>query len=149
MSNTGFRLVVLNALAVILLGMFLGGFPLVFVVVREAYHQAPPITLGGDYRGWMMAHLEGLLNGMLMILVAGATRIAPMAPGRERLMVPALLVAGWGNAGASVLAPLLGVRGMVFDASPANNLVAGLFTLALVASIMALTGAVRHLLSAR
>jgi len=149
MSDNGFRIVALNALLVVLLGMFVGGIPLVLVVMREAYHQAPTIYLAGDYRGWMMAHLEGLLNGLLMIAIAGATRLRIMGSGKERLLVASLLVAGWGNAVAAILAPLLGVRGMIFDSDFGNDFVAALFTAALIGSVAAMGIAIGHLVSRR
>ncbi len=145
MSDNGFRIIGLNALGMLLVGMFLGGMPLVWVVAQSVYHQAAPIQTGGDYRGWMMAHLEGLLNGLMVVAVAVAVRVRPMTAGREGLFVPALLVGGWGNTIASILAPVLGVRGMVFDASAPNNLITGLFTLALVGGVTALIVAIRHL----
>ena len=149
MSDNGFRIVGLNAVLVIAVGMFIGGFPLVWVIVREVYGQPAPMTLGGDYRGWLMAHLEGLLNGLLAIGVAAATRMSPKGPAmsatRERVLVWSLLVGAWGNTLASVIAPLLGVRGMAFNGAPGNNLVAGLFAVALAATTTALVIASLHL----
>jgi hypothetical protein len=144
MSDKGFRTVAFQALLVILFGMFAGGIPLVFVVAHDAYHQAglvPP----GDHRAWTMAHLEGLLNGLLMIAVAGATRLRPLSKSREQWLVPSLLIAGWGNAVAAVLAPLFAVRGMIFDADPANDVVAAIFSVALIGTVFAMAIALRHL----
>ncbi len=148
MSDRGLRVLGLNALCMILAGMFLGGVPLIMVVVQAAYHQAPMFNPGADYRGWMMAHLEGLFNGLLVIGVGAICRIGTMPPAREKILVPALLIGGWGNTVAAILAPVFGVRGMVFDGSVANNVVAGLFTVALLASVVALASAIRHLVSA-
>lgn len=145
MSDNGFRIVALNAVLVIACGMFVGGIPLVFVVAHEVYGQA--VHVPGDYRAWLMAHLEGLLNGLLMIALVSVARLRPLAATAERWLVPSLLVAGWGNTLAAVAAPLLGVRGMVLDADPANDVVALAFTLALAGSIVALAIVVRHLWS--
>jgi hypothetical protein len=145
MSDEGFRIIGLNAVVMITVGLLFGGFPLLWVVVRDVYGQHPPIALAGDYRGWMMAHLEGILNGLLLIGLAAAARVGPMTPRTERIFVAALLVGAWGNTVASVLAPALGVRGMTFDATPANNLVTGLFSLALVGTFAAIVVALRHL----
>ena len=144
MSDNGFRIVALNGLLVIVFGMFAGGLPLVGVVAHDAYGQAL-FHLPGDYRAWMMAHLEGLLNGILMIAIAGATRLRPLSSSGEKWLVASLLVAGWGNAVASLLAPLLGVRGMIFDSNAGNNVVAAIFTAALSGSILAIAIAIRHL----
>lgn len=145
MSNKGFRIVALNALFVILLGMFAAGIPLLLVVTETAYRQAPLFHPGGDYRGWMMAHLEGLLNGFFMVAIAGVTRLRPLAPTRDRLLVGSLLASGWGNALAAILAPIFAVRGMVFDANRANDLVAGMFTVALIGAVMAMAITIQHL----
>lgn len=145
MSDNSFRVVALHAVLIILLGMFAAGIPLVLVVAHDAYGQTASIPVSGDYRGWMMAHLEGLLNGLLMIAIAAVTRIRPLARSRERLLVAGLLTTGWGNTIASVLAPLLGVRGMIFDGHAGNDVVAGIFTVALIGAVVALAIAVRHL----
>ena len=146
MSNEGFRITALNGVLMILAGMVLAGFPLAFLVMRDIYGQPPPIDVSGDYRGWVMAHLEGLLNGLLVIALAAVTLIRrPMKPGRQRWLVPALLITGWGNVIASILAPAFGVRGMAMDASLMNNVVWGIFTIALLASFAAFTGVIMHL----
>ncbi|WP_304178098.1 hypothetical protein [Phenylobacterium aquaticum] len=148
MSDRSLRIIVLNGVLIILAGMILAGFPLAFVVAKQVYGQASPLAIAGDHRAWTMAHLEGLLNGLLVMALAGATRLgAGMAPGREAWLAPCLLVMGWGNLAASILAPILGVRGMAFDAHPANNLVTGIFMAALVASFAAFWGVIRHLLT--
>lgn len=143
MSNNGFRIVALNAVLVVLVGMFAGGLPLVLVVAHDVYHQGAAPS--GDYRGWLMAHLEGLLNGLLMIALAGVTRLKPLSAAAEAWLVPALLIAGWGNALAAVAAPLLNVRGMILTADPANDAVALGFTAALAGSIIALAIVLNHL----
>jgi hypothetical protein len=145
MSDEGFRIAALNAVLVITVGLVFGGFPLVWVVVREVYGQHPPVPLGGDYRGWLMAHLEGILNGLLVIGLAASVRARAMGARAERVLVWSLLVSAWGNTVASVLAPLLGVRGMAFVGAAANDLVAGMFTVALAATFAAIVVCVRHL----
>jgi hypothetical protein len=145
MSDNGLRFTALNGLLMILFGMFLAGFPLVWVVVANAYSGLPAPHTSGDYRAWNMAHLEGLLNGMLVLLVALVTRVKPMSAGPERTLIIGLCVGGWGNTVAAFIAPLLGVRGMVFDSHPANNLVTGVFSIALIGSLTAFGVAIRHL----
>ena len=145
MSDNGLRFTALNGLLMILFGMFLAGFPLAWVVVATAYPGLPAPHTSGDYRAWNMAHLEGLLNGMLVLLVALVTRVKPMSAGLERTLIIGLGVGGWGNTVAAFIAPLLGVRGMVFDSHPANNLVTGVFTIALIGSLTAFGVAIWHL----
>ncbi len=146
MTANGFRLVALNGVLMILAGMVLAGFPLAFLVMRDVYDQPPPMDVGGDYRGWVMAHLEGLLNGLLVIALGAVTRIRqPMKPRRQAWLVPALMIAGWGNVIAAVMAPAFSVRGMAVDASLMNNIVWGIFTLAMIASFAAFYAVIAHL----
>lgn len=145
MSDNGLRFTALNGLLMILFGMFLAGFPLIWVVVATAYPGLPAPHAPGDYRAWNMAHLEGLLNGMLVLLIALVTRLRPMSQTRETVLIAGLSVGGWGNTVAAFIAPLLGVRGMVFDGHGANNLVTGVFTIALIGTLAAFGVTILHL----
>lgn len=131
----------------ILAGLVLAGFPLAFLVLRDVYQQPTPMDVGGDYRGWVMAHLEGLLNGLMVIALAGVTLVrSGMKPSRQAWLVPALLLAGWANVIAAILAPMLSVRGMAVNEDLANNVVWGLFTLGMIPTFAAFTGVILHLL---
>ncbi|MFC6200041.1 hypothetical protein [Ponticaulis profundi] len=146
MTKNGFRICALQGVLMILAGMVLAGFPLAFLVMEDVYGQNAPIAVGGDYRGWIMAHLEGLLNGLLVIALSGVTLIrSPMQHGRQAWLVPSILIAGWGNTFAAILAPALSVRGMAANADIANNIVWGIFTIALIASFTAFYGVISHL----
>lgn len=146
MSRNGFRLCALNGVLMILAGLVIAGFPLAFMVGEQFYGQASPMPLGGDHRGWVMAHLEGIFNGMMVVLLAGVTMVRPgMKPGREGWLVPAIILAGWLNVVASILAPILSVRGIVFDENLNNNIVAGLFTLGLIPTFAAFYAVIAHL----
>jgi hypothetical protein len=145
MTDEGFRKAAMNGVLLMLTGMFIAGFPLVWVVSQTIYGVPGPVAPGGDYRGWVMAHLEGLLNGMMLIALASVTRGRPMSAGTERILLWSLAIAAWGNTIASVLAPILGVRGMIPSASSANNLVYGLFTVAFVATVISFGVVLRQL----
>ena len=148
MTKNGFRICALHGVLMILAGMVLAGFPLAFLVMEDVYGQTAPIAVGGDYRGWIMAHLEGLLNGLLVIALSGVTLIrSPMKHGRQAWLVPSILIAGWGDTMAAILAPALSVRGMAANADIANNIVWGIFTIALIASFAAFYGVISHLAS--
>ncbi|MGQ3056268.1 MAG: hypothetical protein ACT6T0_03655 [Nevskia sp.] len=77
------------------------GFGLVFAIL-DAWHVWPvtlPITLSvpGSEHGWRVAHVAGVLNGMLMML--GGLALVPTAPGpvAQRWIVGGLVWTGWGN----------------------------------------------------
>mgnify|MGYP003694112701 CR=1 FL=1 len=57
---------VFHGAVVVMLGL-LAGFPHAFVLTGQ---------LVGEERAWRMAHLEGLLNGMLMMLAGGGRGLA-------------------------------------------------------------------------
>lgn len=137
------RFLLRQAIWMILAGMFLGGVPLIMAVVSQAYSQPPLFHPPGDYRGWMMAHLEGLLNGLLVLGLALGAQVAP--PARPRLFATGLMLGGWGNTAAAILAPMLGVRGMVFDGQASNDAIAAMFGVALIGTIVAISEILRAL----
>jgi hypothetical protein len=98
-------------------------------------------ALPGDDRGWRMAHLEGVLNGLLLLAVAAAGGQLRLGERAQRAVVWGLLATGWGNVVASVVAPLFEVRGLQAGGSLANTLVWALFMLA-VASVLVAMGLV-------
>lgn len=101
---------VFHGAVVVLLGL-LAGFPHAFVLTGQ---------LAGEERAWRMAHLEGLLNGMLTMLAGAVGGSLALSPSRERWLFRALLAAAYGNVVASVLGASAGVRGLAFAGPPAN-----------------------------
>ncbi len=94
-------------------------------------------SLGGESRAWSMAHLEGLLNGMLLLAVAGVARRLSLAAREQTIMFWSLIAMAYGNFVASVLAASFGVRGLE-AVGPASNLV--VYALFLVALVGAFAG---------
>src|SRR5207249_3400479 len=68
-------LLVANGALVFMVGL-VAGFPFTFVILGKIVLWPLPGALGvhlpGDVRGWRMAHLEGILNGLTLIAVAAA-----------------------------------------------------------------------------
>ena len=145
MSDEAWRRVALHAILIMVFGMVVGGAPLTLFVIHQAYLPHTAVAVPGDIRGWKMAHLEGLLNGLFLLGLGVASRVRPLAPARERWLVRGLLVSGWGNSVASGLAPILGVRGMAMNSDPSNDLVALMFTIALVGTLVAVGLIIAHL----
>ena len=96
------------------------------------------INIPGDVRGWRMAHMEGILNGMLVILIASVIPVLEMPAKSQKLVGWAVIVAAWGNMIASVLGPLFGVRGLYFGGGAANAVVNLLFSVAVIAVVYAM-----------
>ena len=115
-----------HAAIVLLIGLIVG-FPF-----------ATATTAGGDVRAWRMAHLEGLLNGLLMLGVAAASPFLTLGPRAQAALFWTLIVTGYGNALASWLAAGSGERGLAAGGSLSNNLVFAGFMIAVVTVIVAL-----------
>jgi hypothetical protein len=111
----------------ILLGL-LAGFPFAFVVLGQ---------MAGDVRAWRMAHLEGVMNGLLLWAVAGLGGFLRLGDGAQRVLVWSLLVTAYGNTVASILGAGSGARGLAPGGPLANTTVYLLFMVALVAVFVA------------
>mmetsp|Transcript_11386 Transcript_11386/g.22276 ORF Transcript_11386/g.22276 Transcript_11386/m.22276 type:complete len:174 (+) Transcript_11386:92-613(+) len=80
------------------------------------------LKTGGTERAWKMAHMEGLLNGMSMFLVAAIMPVLTKLSGDElRSLTAAMLVTGYGNSVASIFCAAASVRGMVQAGSLMNR----------------------------
>jgi len=108
---------------VVMLGLF-AGFPYAFVLTGQ---------LAGDERAWRMAHLEGLLNGMLVLLAAAVSGRLVLSPRQHACLAGSLVVAAYGNVIASTLGATFGVRGLDLAGPPLNALMNLLFWVAIAA----------------
>ena len=117
---------IFHGAVVILLGL-LAGFPYALVVTG---------SLASSERAWRMAHLEGVLNGLLVIAVAAVwDRLA--LDGRKRdVLVWSLVLMAYGNVVASVIGATFSVRGLGPGGSPSNTLVYVIFMAAVVGVVV-------------
>ena len=113
---------VAHGVIVIVLGL-LAGFPFALVITGG---------LEGDLRAWRMAHMEGVLNGLLMVAVGAAGGLVTLGPAEARWLWIGFRVAGYGNVIASVIAAACGVRGLALEPPLSNIVVFLLFTAAIV-----------------
>jgi hypothetical protein len=88
-------------------------------------------------RAWRMAHLEGTLNGMMMIAVAAAAKQLTLSDGRSSIITWGLLATGWGNILASFVSGMTGGRGLALTGIDWNTLTFTLFSIAIVGVIAA------------
>ena len=114
-----------HGLAVILLGLLLG-FPYALVIQG---------SLAGSERAWRMAHLEGVLNGLLLIAVGAAGKSIALGPRAAAWLRRALIVTAYGNLAGAALGAASGERGLA-PAGPAANLVVYLLFLAAVVAVL-------------
>lgn len=112
---------VFHGAVVVLLGL-LAGFPHAFVLTGQ---------LAGEERAWRMAHLEGLLNGMLAMLAAAVSGSLVLSAQQQTWLVRSLVAAAYGNVVASVLGATFGVRGLALAGPPANVVMNLLFWVAI------------------
>jgi len=124
---------VFHGAVVILLGL-ITGFPLAFVLTGR---------LVSSERAWRMAHLEGLLNGLLLLAVAGVADRLALDGRKPAVLAWTLIVTAYGNLIASVIAASANVRGLEPGGSLANTLTYLLFMVAVVTVVVAL-GLVAH-----
>jgi hypothetical protein len=121
------RQLAFHGAAAMLLGLF-AGFPFAFVILGQ---------MSGDLRAWRMAHLEGVLNGLLLWAAAGIGGVLHLGEGAQRTLVWALVVTAYGNSIAAILGATANQRGLVPGGSLANMTVYLLFMAALVAIFLA------------
>ncbi len=121
------RKMVFHGAIVVLLGLLLG-FPYAFALLGNPQ---------ADVRAWNMAHLEGILNGLLVIGVAGVGRHLDLDHVKQQVLAWSLIGMAYGNVVASALAATFGVRGLE-PAGPAVNLV--VYVLFMVAVVGVLVG---------
>ena len=129
--------------ALLFLAGMVAGFPFVFHILGHVELWPIPgsleIQIPGDYRGWRMAHLEGILIGLLLVGVAAVGMRLRLSEAAARGVVWGLIVCGWANVTASFIGPLTGTRGLSFTGFGWNTLVFLLFMLAIVAVFIAMT----------
>ncbi|MDO8420819.1 MAG: hypothetical protein Q7S99_01540 [Parvibaculum sp.] len=95
--------------ALVLLAGYLSGIPYATAVTAQMTSGAEGMI--GDVRAWHMAHLEGVLNGMLMIAAAAAAAQIAMSGRLQNVIFWGLIVAGWTNVVASNVSAMTGGRG--------------------------------------
>ena len=114
--------------AVIWAGL-LAGFPFGLVVMHR---------MGGDVRAWHMAHLEGVLNGLLTFGAAAALPYLTLDERRVALYAWSFIVAAWGNVIASITAAIVQQRGLELALPLSNLLVFAMFVVAVLAVLIGL-----------
>ena len=113
---------------VLLLGL-VAGFP---------YSMAIGGELAAEPSAWRMAHLEGILNGLVLLGVAAAGGLLTLSDLEARIVKISLLVAGYGNIVAAVAAASFGVRGLSPEGPAANFAVFVVFTAAVFGVLIGL-----------
>jgi hypothetical protein len=133
------RLLVAHGALVFLAGL-LAGFPFALLEIHAMTLDASsgPAPAPGDVRGWRMAHLEGVLNGLVCFAGAAIGPYLRLSPRAHAVLAWSLVVTAWGNIIASFIGPLVGGRGLVLNSSISNDIMYVLFVVAVVTIIVAM-----------
>jgi hypothetical protein len=118
MSKRSATMLTFHGLLVLLIGL-LAGAP---------YGAAVVGAWGSEVeRAWKLAHLEGLQNGILLLVLAGCSPWIALASRSERIVVWGAVVAAYGNALGGLLGALLGHRGLAPEGPLGNWVVFAAF----------------------
>jgi len=126
LSDARRRLIGHGALLIFCGGAIGFGF-LFFLLGRVTLWPIPgslEIQLPGTYDAWRMAHLEGIINGLALWLMAAILPLVPLSVRGLRRSANGLIVVAWTFVVASLLDPLFpNSRGLAYG-GPATNQVA-------------------------
>jgi hypothetical protein len=141
MTDRLHSLMVAHGALVFIVGL-LAGFPFAFLVLGKITLWPIPgsidVTMPGDVRGWRMAHLEGILNGLTLFAVAAVSVRLRLTARAQAIIAWSLIITAWGNIIASLIGPIAGGRGLEFGHGAANSLMYLLFVAAILAVLMAM-----------
>ena len=122
------RKLVFHAGMVILLGM-LSGIPLSMSILGTLD------TLAAD---WSISHMEGLLNGLLMLAIAAAGQLLHLTTRKQSLLFYSIVFTGYSNAIYGWVRGFSGQAGMDFAPPVSNQIVALLGGLPIVTAFLAI-----------
>lgn len=85
-------------------------------------------TVPGEPRAWIMAHLEGITNGLLLMAIAACAPYLKLSAGQHIWLVYASLTFGWLFTLPAIANAWFGTRGLAFGGGPfgdslANNII--------------------------
>lgn len=109
------RKLIVHAGLVIMLGM-LSGIPLAATITGVADFQVSD---------WKVSHMEGLINGLLMLGISAAADLLVLTKKQEKLLFLSIVFTGYSNALYGWVRGFSGHAGMDFSA-PLSNQVAAL-----------------------
>ncbi|HEX7775198.1 MAG TPA: hypothetical protein VF449_01570 [Parvibaculum sp.] len=123
--------------ALVLLAGFVAGIPYAGAAATAAAPDAGAAAAEA-LRAWHMAHLEGVLNGMLMIASAAAAAHLALSKMSEKVVFWGLIVAGWTNIVASSISAMTGGRGTGVTGLDWNTLDFTIFMAGIVGAVAAM-----------
>lgn len=76
------------------------------------------IQIPDDARGWRMAHMEGITQGLLLMSLSLGGKWVLLEESRHRLLFWSAVVTAWLFTVPAMLHPLFGTRGLEFGGGP-------------------------------
>ena len=115
------QVLIVNGIGLVI-GAILVGWVFFFFLLREIVlwpiPGSMPIDIPGDERGWRMAHMEGLTNGLLLIAIGAIGGRLRLGPRAASVLQWSALITGWLFFLPAAFGPLVGARGLAFGGGP-------------------------------
>lgn len=128
MIDSYVRKMIFHGAAVMWLGL-MAGFPFGLVIMGR---------MEGDVRAWHMAHMEGIVNGLLAIAAAAALKHLSIDERRAPIYAWSFIVAAWTNIVASIIAAIVHQRGLELALPISNLIVFATFVVGILAVLVGL-----------
>ncbi len=130
------RLLIGHGALLIFVGGVIGFGFLFFLLGKIALWPIPgeiEIEMPGTYDAWRMAHMEGITNGLLLLLTAGLLPVFPFSAKALKRIAWSVVIIGWTIVIASAMDPLFpDSRGLEFGGPLTNNIAFFLFYIGVV-----------------
>jgi hypothetical protein len=121
MSERHRSLLVLNGIG-LLISAALSGWLHFFQLLGEIdlwpFVQDVEFTVPGEDRAWVMAHMEGITNGLLLIAIALASRYLRLSPRQFGILFWSALAFGWLFTLPAIANAWFGTRGLAMGGGP-------------------------------
>jgi len=124
-------LLVVNGIGLWITALLVGWmymFMLLGEIVLFPVIPAIDVEIPGEARAWNMAHLEGITNGLLLMVIAAIAPLLTLSARQSRWLFWSAVVTGWGFTLPAWANALAGTRGLAFGGGPfpgglANNVI--------------------------
>jgi hypothetical protein len=80
--------------------------------------------LAGSLDDWKLAHMEGLINGILLFAIAGCMHWLALSEGKAKVVTVCLIVMGYCNTNFGLMRGMTGALGYQFEGALANDITA-------------------------
>jgi len=115
------QILIVNGIGLVI-GAMAVGWVFFFFLLREVvlWPVIPPIAvnIAGDDRAWRMAHMEGLMQGLLLLAIGAIGGRLRLSARQAQSLLWTALVTGWLFFLPAAIGPFFGARGLAFGGGP-------------------------------